>query len=83
MLCQALVELYVVVFVEVVFVSKPDCFVCVHLFPFQFSLFDFLFRFVFFLRDFDIIFGLFFLFGWGIDLNLALLLQVDREIDEL
>ena len=86
LLRQALIKIDVIILVEVVLVSEPDCFINIDLFPIVFCLLYFLWFFAVFcfLSYLNIIIRLFFFFfNWGIDFNFVLFEKVDGEIDEL
>ena len=83
MLANAFVEIYIIFIIDIVLFSKPNSFVIVYFFPFPncslyllgllFSFFFYLKVFFFRIRSFD---GNFFL-------NLLLVVDVDREVNEL
>jgi len=83
LLANAFVEIYIILIIDIVLFSKPNSFVIVDFFPFPncslyllgllFSFFFYLKVFFFRIRSFD---GNFFL-------DLLLIVDVDREINEL
>ena len=80
---KALVKLDIIFFVKIFFISKPNSFVGIDLFPLQLGFFYlFLFSLLLF-RNFDIFIRLFLFFNWSINFSFNFLLQVNGEVNEL
>lgn len=84
LLWQTLVKLNVIIFIKIFFISQPNGFISIYLFPLFGLLFDFLLLLIFsFFSDLDFIIRLVFsILRFSIDFDFNSLFKIDREVDE-